>query len=238
MKHVFIALCLIFCAQVAIGSDLTTAPSILYPYKSRVILQEEFTSGRTVSGTIGSLGWGFSNGTATQLASEVNRIGILRRDTSAVSGTVTSLRLNINSSATFAANLVHDILWMVRLNTNDANTTVRVGIASPTFTTSPPTYGIYFEKLDADTNWFCITNDAGETRTDSGVAVSTNFVTLAHQNIGGTVYFEINNTRVCTHTTEIPTGQASPWTHIVNSAAAAKTLDHDYMQFRVYQLAR
>jgi len=235
-------LLVLFSQSIAFSSEVETQRSTLYAYKSQIIFQDEFISGTTTSGVIGSLGWGFSNGTVTQLVSETNRPGILRRDTGAGAGTVTSLRLNINASATFAANLAHDLLWMVRVNNNDADTAVRVGLATPAFTTDPPTDGIYFEKLYADTNWFCITRASStETRTDSGIAVDTSFNTFAYEKISSptsSVIFQINNTVVCTHTTNLPTGLSSPWTHIVNQVGAAKTLDHDYVQFHVYGLAR
>ena len=245
MKSWILAICVVLALYgSASSSEIEQQESILYPYKSSVIFQDEFLSGSTTSGVIGSLGWGFSNGTTSFLVSETNRMGILRRDTGAGVGTVTSLRLNINTSATFTGNIAHDILWMVRANNNDADTAIRVGVATPTFTTDPPTDGIYFEKLYADTNWFCVTRSAAtglETRTDSTIAVSTNFVTLAHQLVvspTSSAIFQINGTTVCTHTANITTVFVSPWTHIVNQVGAAKTLDHDYVQFRVYGLAR
>lgn len=234
--RLLIFLCL---SSSAVASDVTTQQSILYPYKSSIIFQDDFLSGNTTSGAIGSLGWGFTNGSVTILASETNRPGIMRRSTSAVSGTVTATRLNINTSTMFVGNLNHDLMWMARLNTNDANTTVRLGVGNPAFGVAPPDHGIYFEKLDGDTNWFCITrSSAVETRTDSGIAVNTSFNTFAYFNMNGSVAFQLNNATVCTHTTNIPTVVIMPWTHIINSAAADKTLDHDYFQLRLYGLVR
>jgi len=243
MKQLILsAIFIVVLNAIAFGSESEIQRSSLYPYKSQVIFKDEFLSGSTTSGAIGTLGWGFSNGTVSQLPSITNRPGLLRRDTGAGAGTVTSLRLNINTSATFAADMSHDVLWMVRANQNDTDTAVRVGSATPTFTTDPPTDGIYFEKLYADTNWFCITRSASvETRTDSGIAVSTNFITLSYQRVvspTSSVVFQINGTTVCTHTATMPTALVSPWTHIVNQAAASKTLDHDYIQFRIYGLTR
>lgn len=223
----------------AFAGELQQEQSTLYPYKSQIIWQDEFLTGNTTSEDIGSLGWRFSNGTTSLLLSEVNRPGILRRDTGAGAGTIATTYL-YGSSDTILGTVRHDITWMVRLNNNDANTTQRVGAANSVFAISPPDHGIYFEKLDADTNWFCVTRDATvETRTNSGIAVNTSFNTFRYERLASSVVFSINNINVCTNTTNIPsTIYITPWTLIVNSAAAAKTMDHDYFQIRITSLVR
>lgn len=226
------------CALPAFSSDLIIQPSVLYPYQSTITLQDDFISGSTGSGTIGALGFGFGGGTTTTIAAETNRNGILRRDTGAVINTIGTLILNPNTSSLFQATLPHRVLWIERLNTNDANTEIRIGAANP-INTNPPTDGEYFEKLAADTNYFCVTRSAGaQTRTDTGVAVNTVFNNFLLGRISGSVQFMLNNVTVCTHTTNLPSVSMNPFTQIINTAAAAKTHDHDYFELTITGLTR
>lgn len=221
----------------AFGSDLQTQQSNLYPYRSTISLQDEFISGGVTSQLIGALGWSLSGGTGSVTAAEAGRPGLLNRTTSAVINTNASTALIGTSSAMFA-NEIHSILFVLRLNTNDANTRVQIGTSNSAFTPIS-TNGIYFEKNDADTNWFCVTRSGGvQTRTDSGIAVSTSFATFFYSSTPSSVRFSINNTQVCTHTTNLPTTAATPNVIITNSAAAAKTLDIDYFQMTVTGLSR
>ena len=234
-KGVLLLLSCLYVVPVS-ASDLTQQQSVLYPYKSTIELQDDFLSGNASTGTIGALGW-FLTGTSS-LNSESANPGFIRKDTSAVAATVSSLLLsglqaNINYQTTRTA------VWLARLNTNDANTTMRIGESSGC-TVSPIVSGLYFEKLDADTNWFAVTRNAGvQTRTDTTVAVNTNFNTFTISIIGAgtSVIFSINGTLV-TNTTNIFPGLTSPCAQIVNSAAAAKTFDVDYFQIRLTGLTR
>lgn len=229
---------LVLAAFPALASDLTVPQSTLYPFRSMIEQQEEFNSGSTGNGTIGAMGWAFSGGTVTQIDSEANRIGLLRRDTSAVINTVATLSL-MPIAASLDPALPHTLLFASRLNTNDANTTVRFGTARG-FTVTPPSNGIYLEKLDGDTNWFCVTRAASvETRVDSTVAVSTSFASFAYTRNSSGVQFSINGVSVCSlMTTNIPTLFVTPGLHIVTSAAAAKTLDTDYFQLKIAGIVR
>lgn len=221
--------------QVVWSSDIRTQQSNLFPYRSVSFYQDDFNTGTTTNGNIGSIGWQ-AVGTITNLASEINRPGIIRFDTGAVLGT--AARVHFSSSSAFEGSLPHIINLAVRLNTNDANTTTRIG-SSSSVGANPPTGGIYIEKLDTDTNWFCITRSAAvQTRTDSGIAVSTSFITSSYRRTSSNVQFFINNTLVCTHTTNVPTTFLSPIVYIINSAAAAKTFDIDYADIQIYGLSR
>lgn len=230
----FLCISLLTCPVFA--SDLSQQQSILYPYKSTIELQDEFLSGNATTGTVGSLGW-LQTGTST-LLSEAANPGLIRKDTSAVAATVSAIvlsgnQVNINYQTTRTE------IWLARLNTNDANTTMRIGESSGC-TVSPIVSGLYFEKLDADTNWFAVTRNAGvQTRTDTTIAVNTSFNTFTISIIGAgtSVIFNINGTLV-TNTTNIFPGLTSPCAQIVNSAAAAKTFDVDYFQIRLIGLTR
>jgi len=232
----------VFCAwsmlaSIGLCSDPQVLESPLYPYQSSIELQDEFTSGTGVTGFVGNLGWGVGNGTTSILTSEVNRPGIYRRDTSAVSGTITTTNLYPHSSANFAANLPHRVVFIVRLNNNDADTLLRVGIGNST-AGNPPGTGIYFEKANADTNWFCVTESGGVTRTDSGVAVNTSFNTFEYRRLSASVEFYLNGSRVCTNTTNLSSSLSNPFVQIINNAAASKTVDIDYFQLQLSGLTR
>lgn len=211
----------------AFGSDLQTQQNPLYPFQSTIYLQDEFLTGNG-SGAFGSLGW--STVGATIQGSETNRPGIMRLDTTAVAAT--QARMSFSNSGALDYTIGNIQFWVARVNTNDANTLVRIG-AGNSVALSPPGNGVYFEKLDADTNWFCVTRAAAvQTRTDSTVAVNTSFNTFRIARNSSGVTFSINGTSVCgTHTTNIPsTTFISPLVFIINSAAAAKTIDVDYFQ--------
>lgn len=79
------------------------------------------------------------------------------------------------------------------------------------FTTSAPSNGVYFEYTRAtNTNWLIVTKNSGSTTsTDSGVAVSGNWVKLAwyYDPTGPLITFYINGTSVGTISTNIPTAQ-------------------------------
>lgn len=241
MKHIigiFIGILSFIIPLVSFSSDFQQQQNPLYPFKSSIFLQEEFLGGSTASNSIGALGWSAANGTVGNLAGETNRYGIIRRDTSAVLGTIATLAINSGAGAATDPTVNHSIMFASRLNTNDANTTVRIGaLNSPSI--SPPANGIFFEKLDADTNWFCVTRSGGvQTRTNSGIAVNTSFNNFSYTRNSSGVLFSINNTVVCTNTTNITTTFLNPSLHIVTSAAAAKTIDTDYAQIIFTGLTR
>lgn len=217
---------------------IANVPVNLYGYKTAVGMQDEFISGGTGSGTIGSLGWIFSGGSISYTTSEVNNIGLLRRDTTAVINTITRIGLNASVNEAISLSTPLHLIWVYRLNTNDADTTVRFGAAN-SFAGNPPLNGVYIEKLNADTNWFCVSRAAGvETRTDSMVAVSTSFITLQITRNSNGLLFYLNNVQVASITTNIPTAFIVPGNHIINSAAAAKTMDIDYFQLQITGLLR
>lgn len=239
MKRLLIGLLIGSLAIESLASELGTQKNTLYPPQSSVIVQEEFISGGTTSGTVGTLGFGVVASAVTGQPGIANRPGIMRIDTGAVSGTVARLVLYPASASAISPSVPQEVLWITRLNNNDANTTVRIGSFAGVGA-NPPDDGIYIEKLDADTNWFCITRIATvQTRTDSSVAVTTNFTKLFYRRNSTGVTFSIDGVDVCgTHTTNIPTVQTDPAVQIVNSAAAAKTLDMDYFQMKYTGITR
>lgn len=212
-----------------------TAGRALFAPLSTMPLEDEFANGGTSSGTIGQLGWS-SAGTISQKVGEAAEPGLYTVATGGVSATAG----RINTPQLFIPTTPHYLLWRVRLNTNDANTTARFG-AGASVTGNPPNNGIYFEKLDADTNWFCVTRASSVqtgSRADSGVQVSTSLITFEYRFDGTRVLFFINGAHVATQTTNIPTAVLALLAYIINSAAADKTFDAGLMRFALTGLAR
>ena len=231
---------LILCVMLATltpshASGIQQQQDPLYPFRSSVFLQDDFTTGSTTSGLIGALGWGAS--VAVTVPGGGTNPGVISLATGAVSGTVA--RLNSLGSQPYFASLNIASLFRVALQTNDANTTVRVGITD-NFTVNPPNNGIYFEKLDADTNWFCVTRSgAVQTRVDSGVAITTSFTNLAHSRNSSGVTFKIDQATVCgLMSTNVPTSGVGQGIHIINSAAASKDIQVDYAELAITGLNR
>lgn len=132
--------------------------------------------------------------------------------------------------------------FVVRLNTNDTDTAVRVGDFQSA-QNDPPSSGDYFEKLYADTNWFYVTRSGGTqtgSRTDTGIAVSTNWITFRiNRASDSSIDFYINGTLIGSQTANIPTAVAlNPGLHIVNQAAASKTIDIDYAKILIAGISR
>ena len=216
----------------AFGSDIQTQQSVLYPYKNTIEIQDDFISGAVSSGTIGTLGWFVSGGTNTGLAGEGNAPGIFRKETTAAAATVAALLLSA-AQTTLDTSVIGDFGLRARLNTNDANTTVRIGLGNAC--TVAMANGIYFEKLDGDTDWFAVTNNAGvQTRTTTGVAVNTSFNYFEIKKRSGAAQFFINGSLTNTNSTNLPVTDLNYCTQIINSAAANKTFDHEYFQARIY----
>lgn len=210
----------------------------LYDYRSTVMEQEEFWTGNNTSGQIGKLGWGFTNGTAAIQTSVANRPGIMRRATSASSGTLASFYQYTGVTAQWAATN-YDLTWIIRMNQVDANTSARWGAFS-SYLSNPPADGVFFENLDSETKYYCVSRSGGvQTRVDSTVTADTNFHRFEIHRQAASVTFAIDGVPVCgAITTNISAAVMQGATQIVNSAAADKTMDHDYYEIRLSGLTR
>lgn len=211
--------------------------SNMYDVRNGLAIQEDFLSGVSTTGQIGSVGFNATNGTVNTFpASEDNHPGIYQRGTGGTINTVASLHLS--SATPLLASMQHAITWIVRPNNIDADSTYRAG-AMISVATNPPTNGIYFERLGSDTNWFAVTRSGGvETRTDLGISASANFIRLFYNRDATSVKFYVDGTLLATHTSNIPTVAFGPATQVVNLAAASKTLDHDYFDFSISEISR
>jgi hypothetical protein len=203
----------------------------LYDYTSEIKLQDDFMFGTNSSGTLGSLGWNLSGGAVSYQASVENHIGIVRRTTSAVSGTV-SFTSPQGAGGGIPDEHAYTVTFVVRSNNADAETTLRVGVMDDL--TSAPTDGIYFERLAADTNWFCVTRASStETRTDTGVAGDTNWHTFTIERTATSAIFTLDGTVESTQTTNLSTSNLIPAVQMTNTAAADKSYDIDYAEITI-----
>lgn len=194
-------------------------------YTRYVCLRDEFFGGAAATGLIGEIGWNVFGGNISTGGGIANEIGFYILGSSTTINTTSTIYTQ--GSGSVIAPGSWDIVWRVRGSGKDANATMQVGVQD-TVTTVTPSNGIYFQALDGDTNWFCVTRAAGvQTRTDSGVAVSTTaFQALRHVRSGSaSVSFYINGIPVCTHTTNIHAVNTNSVVAIKNSAAANKSID-------------
>jgi hypothetical protein len=202
-------------------------------------LIDDFMSGSAGAGATGTQNWYWFNGALSVPDGEANHPGIVRKTTGAVINTYALIYLLLSAGGPVLPAATFDQTWVVRLNTNDANTTVRVGMGA-NCAANPPAAGIYFEKLAADTNWFRITRSgAVQTRTDHGVAVSTGWIKFRIRRINGTTLgFSINGGTEAQVTANIPTVGLTPHVAITNTAAADKNIDVDFFSHVVTGLVR
>ena len=200
------------------------------------------------AGTIGKLGWSTLGGNWKQIAGESGRPGIIELFTSSAANIGSTMYSQGVASNSFLGVFVpgdnFDLTFSIRVNVNDNHTYIRLGICDQpdhaNNTSAPPLNGIYFEKRDTDTDWFLITRSGGtETTTDSGTAVSTNWVRMRIRRVDGThIGFSIDGGTEVTQTANIPTAALQVFVGIVNTATGTKSLDIDYFTFSITGLNR
>lgn len=182
-----------------------------------------------------------TGGATNPIASEANRIGLARSNTAATIGNNRTLYwggFGLGALVPPAHNF--DLTLVVRLNTNDANTVQRIGFTGNVVTNNPPADGIYFEKLDTDTSWFCVARAASvQTRTAAILATDTAFHRFRIRRVdAATIGCSIDGGTEFTLTTNLPTVVLFPETNIATTAAADKTHDIDFMRLRITGLTR
>lgn len=202
-----------------------------YDYRTTCYLRDEFFGGAAASGSIGEIGWNTNGGFIAQGGGTTNEPGFYTLATGGSSGTTATIYTQ--GSANVFAPGTFDLVWRVRLNQVDVNTATHVGMQD-SVTTVAPTNGHYFQKLDADTNWFAVSRAAGVqtgTRTDTGIAIDTAFITFRIvRTASAQANFYINGALVATHTTNIHAANCNAVVGIVNSAAANKTISIGFFQ--------
>ena len=201
---------------------------------------DDFVSGNVASTTIGALGWIRTAGSGTGLSGIANHPGALQFSTAGVATTLCSISLaGSTNNVPFVGSDAWDMTWWIRFNQTDTDTTQRVGFTSDA-TTLTPTNAVYFEKLPADTNWWRVTRAAGtQTRTDTGIAVTTGWVKLRLRRISSSSYgFTIDAAAEQTNTTNLPTVGMVPFCEVMSQTTTSKTMDVDRFQMLVTGLTR
>lgn len=206
-----------------------------------VDLVEDFIGGTNTSGEIGDKGWLWANGTIASVIAEANHPGILRRDTTATISTTAYLTLRAGTGiGHLLASMMFDITWVFRLNTNDADTRMRIGLSDDP-AVDAPTNAIYLEKTLADASWFGVCRAASvESRTAALGAVDTGWHKIRIRRIDATtVGFILDAGAEATLATNVPNAVAvQPSSHIFNNAAAVKTIDYDFFRMKIVGLVR
>jgi hypothetical protein len=231
---------------VADDNGSTTSRLYLSDPATMAYRYDEFLGGTSTSGSIGDLGWSASNGTASQVAGESGRPGLFRLSSSASINTIARLFLNVQ--AQYLPANTFDMVFVLRLNNNDTDTAISIGLTDTVGATGAPTNGIIFRKAYADTNWQTVTR-AASVETGSNFShqlvdatngpISTNFARFRLRRIdGSTIGFSINGGTEKQHTANIPTAALYPWVVINNQTAVAKTFDIDYWDASVTGLTR
>lgn len=221
-------------AQTLTGPNVVTTPD-----PTTLQLYDDFISGSGSNSTIGELGWQISGGTATQQASEIGRLGIIRKNTTAVLGTWGNLFLYGSVSAIYPGNTTMQQSFDVRMTQVDADTYASIG-ATQGATGAATQNGFVFEKDLVDVNWFATMYVGGvPTRVDTTVPVDTNFHSFKYERTATATLYYIDNVLVAaipfvaTLTTFIV-----PSVRLRTNAGADKTADVDRFSLFIGALSR
>lgn len=195
------------------------------------ILRDEFCIASTETGEIGELGWSFTNGTWNLIPPEASHPGICRRASTAVSGTVASAYMGGGGTALVVRwDQVDEQTWVLRPLTTDADYDVRIGFFSDG-TANPPSNGVYFERLAADTSWYGVTRAGGsQTRSAALLTFAGDFVKLRIRRIdASTVGFTVNGGTEVTQTGNVFAGTTNLVIgfQIIPTSTNARSVDVD-----------
>lgn len=208
------------------------------------LFRDEFVSLSLTTGLIGELGWRTSNGTVSNLAPEVDHPGILRRDSSATSGQVSSLFLAATATNTlFRWDQFGEMTVCVRLF-QITNVTFRFGVATSADGNAPGS-GAYFEATSAANNIIPVLKSGVNTNLPGNSwTLDTNWHTFhIHRISQNSVKFQIDNGPQYTET--IGTGggitdtTAMQWFfQIIPTSASARSMDIDFFSSRLSAQSR
>lgn len=207
---------------------------------STMFLDDDFMSATTTTTNFSTLGWTVANGSQAFVAGVANHPGILQKTTGATAAVAYLALRGTPATGLFLPAELFDMTWIVRLNTNDANTVIRMGLTSDP-SSSAPTHGIYVEKKAADTQWFgtCRATNS-ENRTAALATIDTNFHRFRiWRSDASTISFSIDGGTALTQTSTIPTAALMVGLTITNNSAAEdKTIDLDYFSLRITGMSR
>lgn len=204
------------------------------------------TSNASPYGAGTSAGWNTLNGftaggLATVVAGEPCLSGQL--STGAIINTIVDVEVGVPQGGgvvgAFLASELFDINYRVRLDTNDANTLARIGCID-TYSSSPPTNGVYLEKLGADVSFFGVTRSAAsQTRSAALIATDTSLHDIRIRRIdSATMGFTVDKGAEVTQTATLPTTACAPGIQLEDLAAAAKKLTIAWMTVLITGLNR
>jgi len=196
----------------------------------------------------GGLGWQLnsnSGGDTVSCTSDVaaNHPGVLTATTLSGSGNDASVKwpsVSITPSDTFT--------YRALVKASSASSVkLTVAITDDNFN-NVSTDGCYFEKLEADTNWFaaCMSGGVASTRQDTGVAVGTGWVAFQIQRTSASnVAFKTATTlgglsaaTALNITTQIPTVNLRPAFFVESRTAATRSIAIDFADLRLTGLTR
>lgn len=228
---------------------------------STLDLLDEFLGGAVTSNAIGSLGWACAVcGSFVYSAGEAGHPGMLLVSTGAGAQTTAAGASGLSTGATVGPILAadfFDLTFYLRVNTNDANQSVAVGLASALGDIQSPT-AIQIRKTAAGTTWNGIVR-VGDSETSATASLGTvgtgAWVKLRVQRISSTTLgFQLNSGGVLciTSAAALPAGCSGGNTSVTlptgahfvgvqnwnNNTANAKTLDVDYIWIRLAGLTR
>lgn len=212
-----------------------------YAYATQLYMVDEMGLGSMTTPNVGTLGWTTGNGSNVAVAT-AGRPGVLRRNTTTTTATVAYTSLTPGNGTAFHSDDTFDLTFVVKVNQDDANETVRIGLTGSTISSAQPTNGIYFESIGGG-NWFGVTRSGSvETgsNTDTTIGSDTSWITLRIRRSGASIIFSVNGTDRVTQTANIYSGGVSPWTMItnINAAAENKELEHNLFILKITGLTR
>ena len=211
-----------------IGGGRPLNPAIASYYK------DDFETGTTATGSIGEFRWFLGgSGSLNILDGELNHPGIINLVASGSS--MRSLHLAINTTrGQYIFNQLFDHYFIARIRTSTTAIITRYGIfwIGENVIANPPTTGVYFERLDTDTNWFGVCRNVNvQTRIDMGVAGDLLFHRFRIRRVdASTIGFTIDNGTELTINTNVPnTTQATfPVFECGATTATGKDIDIDF----------
>ena len=203
---------------------------------------DDFMTGSVETGEIGQLGWSFTNGSITKPTGIQNHPGIIRHTGSTTANQVCSFhtgnsaneqicRFDEWSEATFV---------FAEAAASQTDMTLQLGIFSALGNLAP-SHGVYLEIRPADSNYFFVSRNGGtETRTDSGIARTTNWIKVKMRKSGANVIFNINGGSDVTLSSNVPdaadticVGKQSAQT-----GTTARNIDLDWISFKLVAITR
>jgi hypothetical protein len=212
--------------------------------RTNVWLSDDFAAGGLAANVYGQLGWTATvagSGSVAQLTALANHPGIYRLGTGATGSSRAQIYLwNGATTGVLLPADTFDVTYIVRGN-NNTNITIRLGLGNDA-SAAQPNDGIYFEKLNTETDWYGVCRaSSSQTRTSSLVNAysASNWYRLRLRRVdASTIGFSINDGTEQTVTATIPTAALVPYVVIANAATEDKTMDIDYFDMLMRGMSR